>query len=333
MSFSGGHDSSLVLAAATSLARSEGLPDPIPVTWRSRSVPAADETRWQEAVVAELGLHDWVRMETGEALDWVGPVAAAVAARHGAVYPANAHLHDPLAAEASGGSLLTGLGGDQLFSTWRWGRAADVLARRVRPTPRDAIHVALSRAPRTVRRRAAARHPAPTRLPWLTPAAETHLARRLAADAAAEPAGWRARIAWQTERRDLRAGLACIDAIGAAHDCLVAHPLVDPEVTHAIGAAGHPHGFAGRGAALDALFPALRPRSVANRRTKAAFDDVFSRDASRTAAARWSGEAVDPALVDPERLRETWRNGVPIRSALILQQFALQGRSTPVTPR
>jgi asparagine synthase (glutamine-hydrolysing) len=44
VSFSGGHDSSLVLAAAARAARRERLPAPIPVTWRVRDAPAAEES-------------------------------------------------------------------------------------------------------------------------------------------------------------------------------------------------------------------------------------------------------------------------------------------------
>jgi hypothetical protein len=41
VSFSGGHDSSLVLAAAVRAAQRERLPAPVPVTWRVRDAPAA----------------------------------------------------------------------------------------------------------------------------------------------------------------------------------------------------------------------------------------------------------------------------------------------------
>ena len=46
VSFSGGLDSS-VLAVAVRMARWEGLPDPVPVTWRFTGAPRADESSWQ----------------------------------------------------------------------------------------------------------------------------------------------------------------------------------------------------------------------------------------------------------------------------------------------
>ena len=115
VSFSGGHDSSLVLAAATRAARREQLPLPIPVTWRPTDAPRAEESAWQEAVVAALQLSDWIRLPTGDDLDFVGPVATDVLRRHGVLHPANAYFHAPLLKEAAGGTLLTGVGGDQVL--------------------------------------------------------------------------------------------------------------------------------------------------------------------------------------------------------------------------
>lgn len=327
VSFSGGQDSSLVLAAATRLARTEGLADPIPITWRSRDVPANDESSWQEAVVAELGLRDWVKLETGDALDWVGPVAAAVVARHGVLYPANAHFHQPLAAHAEGGALLTGIGGDQLFGLWRWSHAADVLARRVRATPADALRVGLAWSPETVRRRIAARRAEPTGRSWLRAEYDGALGRMLAADAASEPPSWPGRVDWQLRRRFLHMGIASIERIAGDHDCLLAHPLVDPSVAQSVAAAGGRHGFSNRAQALAALFPALRPAALAARRGKVGFDGVFSREPSRLAAAAWDGSGVDDAIIDAEALRELWAQRIPIRSAMLLQQVTLQGTS------
>jgi hypothetical protein len=46
VSFSGGRDSSAVLASATDLARREGLPLPIPATNRFPDAPGSDEAVW-----------------------------------------------------------------------------------------------------------------------------------------------------------------------------------------------------------------------------------------------------------------------------------------------
>jgi Asparagine synthase len=119
VSFSGGHDSSLILAAATRAARREGLPAPVPVTWQVRDAPGAEESAWQEAVVRALRVADWVRLPAGDDLDFVGPVATGVLRRHGLLHPANAYFHAPLPKEAAGGTLLTGVGGDQVLGRLR----------------------------------------------------------------------------------------------------------------------------------------------------------------------------------------------------------------------
>lgn len=313
-----------MLAAATQMAREGGLPDPVPVTWRSTGVPTNDESAWQEAVVGELGLQDWIKLETGDDLDFVGPVAAAATLRHGRLYPPNAHLHEPLAAQARGGSLLTGLGGDQVFGLWRWSRAASVLGRRAAPAPADIPRIALAWSPPTLRRRLEARRATAAPPPWLTPQAAQAVSRRLAAQAASEPPTWPERLAWQASRRWLALGLDCMAQLAADHDCELVHPLLDPGVLAAVGSAGGRFGFGSRAEALEALFPSLRPRSVVARRTKVHFNDVFAREPSRAAAARWNGSGLDPSIVDASALRAVWRERVPIRSALLLQQVALE---------
>src|SRR4051795_9254928 len=63
VSFSGGRDSSAVLAAAATVARREGLSPPVPLTIRAHDAPLSDESDFQESVVRHLGLADWVRIE------------------------------------------------------------------------------------------------------------------------------------------------------------------------------------------------------------------------------------------------------------------------------
>ena len=96
VSFSGGRDSSAVLALATHLARREGLPLPIPATNRFPAVESSNETEWQERVVTHLGLDEWVRLEHDDELDCVGSIAQETLGRHGLLWPFNAHFHVPL---------------------------------------------------------------------------------------------------------------------------------------------------------------------------------------------------------------------------------------------
>ena len=73
VSFSGGRDSSAVLAVAAYAAARHGLPAPIPATNRFPGAAEADESAWQERVIAHLGLSDWLRLDLGDELDVVGP--------------------------------------------------------------------------------------------------------------------------------------------------------------------------------------------------------------------------------------------------------------------
>ena len=78
VSFSGGRDSSTILAVAVRLARRQGLELPIPATNRFPVVGQSDDVEWQERVVVHLGLTDWIRTEYTSELDSVGPVVVRV---------------------------------------------------------------------------------------------------------------------------------------------------------------------------------------------------------------------------------------------------------------
>ena len=117
VSFSGGRDSSAILAVATDVARRHGLDDPVPAIMRFPDAPATDETEWQELVLGHLGIRDPDVIELRDELDALGPTASAILDRRGVRWPGNAYLHEPVLERASGGSLLTGLGGDELFGS------------------------------------------------------------------------------------------------------------------------------------------------------------------------------------------------------------------------
>ena len=101
----------------------------MPVSFRFPD-PDTHESRWQERVVAHLGLADWIRPELSHELDFVGPLAAAGLRRYGVLYPPNVHLVAALADYAPGGSVLTGAGGDDVFGGWLWHDIGDVLSGR-----------------------------------------------------------------------------------------------------------------------------------------------------------------------------------------------------------
>lgn len=321
VSFSGGIDSSLVLAVAARVARREGLAAPIPATNRFPGVAHADESRWQELVVRHLGLADWLRLDHGDELDAVGPVATRALCRHGLLWPFNAHFHAPLLEAAAGGSLLTGIGGDEAFGSPRWSRAARVLTGRARPRPRDAARVALLAAPRPLRRTVLARRlPAP--FPWLTADARRELAHLWAADEAAQPLRPRPRLQRFLRLRALRLGLRSLDLLAADAGARIAHPLASGGFCAALAANSSPLGFPDRATAVRELFGELLPPQLLARRTKARFEGAFWRRYSREVAAAWDGEAADPALVDRAALRSLWAGPEPDAHTYLLLQAA-----------
>ncbi len=321
VSFSGGRDSAAVLATAASVARREGLALPIPATYRFPGAPATREDEWQEDVVRHLGLADWVRITMSSELDSVGPVAQSVLRRHGVLWPFNAHFHTPLFERAAGGSLLTGVGGDELLGPQRWYAAQRVLAGRVAPRPRHLRTVGLALAPVALRRRVlAGRHQ--VRWPWLHPHVDVLINRRRADWQARIPLCWDAALErwWQSRSRNVLShtfGLLAQDA-GAQP----VHPFLEPAVLRAAAARYGRRGPAGRSAAMRDLFGDLVPESILARRSKAAFDEAFFSDHSRAFAVRWTGGGVERSLVSADAVAAVWNAVHPDPRSFSLMQAA-----------
>ena len=319
VSFSGGRDSSAVLAVAARIARREGLPLPIPATNRFPSVAASDERSWQELVVAHLGLTDWFCNEVRDELDCVGPVAAGVLRRHGLLWPFNAFFHVPLLEAARGGSLLTGVGGDELLGGTRWARADAVLSRRVRPRLRDVPRVGVALAPRPVRRLVLRRR-LDVRFPWLTDDASRRLRAAWAAQDAAEPRGWGRDFAWWRGLRSWQVAERSLAVLAEDSDVRIAHPFATPELAASLARLPRERRFGDRSAAMAMMFGGDVPPAVAGRADKASFDGAFFTTHSRRLVEAWAGEGADPRLVDVPVLRGVWRGEEPdARSFLQLQ--------------
>ena len=334
VSFSGGRDSAGVLAAAAALARREGLPLPIPATNVFASVEDADESSWQELVIRHLRLSDWIRIEHEYELDLVGPYAQRVLTTHGILWPANVHFHLPLLESVSAGSLLTGLGGDELYVATRRPHAAAVLAGAVRPQPRDLLRVGLAFAPRAVRNRVfGGRTVVP--VPWLRASAQARATALLAAEAAAEPRRLPQRLAWWHKVRYLRVAADSLDLIANDTGTLLVHPLLSPQFWSAVGAVAAPVGFPTRTDGVRELFGDLLPRELVERNSKASFDEIFWTEQSRKFAGGWDGSGVSPEWVDTRELARQWAGARPsLPSSTLLQVAWLasvgdRGKQTP----
>ena len=324
VSFSGGRDSSAVLAIARSLALREGLDPPVPVTLRFPDAPQAREDNWQELVVRELGLGEWERLEGGD-MDFVGPAARPLLRRHGVLWPPNAFLHTRILDSFPGVSLLSGIGGDQLLATWRWAALADVLGRRRRPRPKDPlrlVYVSLPARLRVPRERQRARDVFPS---WVRPDASRRLCAGVAAHAAGEPSRWPEWVRWRVRGRDLCVGLSTHRTYAAERAALVAHPLATSSFAAALARAGGRLGFGDRTATMRALCGDLLPEALLARSSKATFGEVFWGDHARRFAERWDGSGVDGETVDPDALRRAWLAPSPdARAALLLQAAWLE---------
>jgi asparagine synthetase B (glutamine-hydrolysing) len=269
----------------------------------------SDERDWQELVVRHLGLKDWLRFEVDDELDAVGPVARDSLRRHGLLWPFNAHFHAPLLRAAAGGSLLTGIGGDELFGGSPT-RVSMLLARRVRPNVRDLARVGLAFGPRRVRSAVLARR-LPLPFYWLHPAAQRQVAAAWGKQAAAEPRRWRDQVHWWRRLRYFRIGLTSLALLAEDENVNLVHPFAADTVATALSRTADKVGPQDRAAAMKLIVADLLPDTVLERSTKAQFDAVFWNRHSRDFVTRWDGQGADRDLVDLDVLRALWSSSNP----------------------
>lgn len=321
VSFSGGRDSSLLLAVANDVCRHLGADPPLPVTIEfANGVSETDEHIWQRRVVDHLHLTEWRRAAIPDGLDLIGPYARPHLAREGPLFPANAHSVLPLLEAARGHCLIVGLGGDELMSPQQWSALQALIARRRRPRRRDLPRVVAAATPRRLRC-----HFRPMQetvlqeLHWLRPPARREAARRMRVGYE-EPALWSSAIRHVAVRRDVTLPLDALMRLARPSGQRIVAPFLDSRFVSAFAHAGGRAGWLNREAAVRALAGDLLPAETVRRRSKARFGRVFFSRESREFAAGWSGTGVDPALVDPEALRREWLSETPdFRAASLLQ--------------
>jgi asparagine synthase (glutamine-hydrolysing) len=308
IAFSGGRDSSAILAAATRIAREHGLEDPVPLTLRFALHPRTSESDWQEIVIRHLGLASWEIAPITWELEVLGPIATPALRRHGLYWPPNAGTLAALFRHARGSSLVTGNGGDEIFSP-RVGRRPtlrDYLRGRPR---RKALKIAVySALPRPLRVRDWTRRALP--LPWLRPAARREVRRRFAERCRGSRSGWREAAEGLLTSRYLELTLAAFHALARDHDVRLVQPFYDPGFLGGVADVA-PDGFPSREIAMRELFGDLLPAQSVARTTKATFTEAFFGPACRAFAERWDGAGLDEGLVDPAALRREWSKARP----------------------
>jgi Asparagine synthase len=325
VSFSGGIDSSVVLAVATHVARREGLPAPIPVTNRFPGLLEADETQSQERVVSHLGLADWLRLDWNDELDVLGPIARTVLGRHGLLFPFNSFFHYPMLEHSAGGSLLTGIGGDELFT--RLGRvvATQLLYERRRPRMRELRRLAYELSPAAIRGAVDTwRDESFDEFRWIRIRKRRELQRAAAAWQSSGPLrNDRALLAWWRSRM-LQCGLASMRALAGDFGVTIAHPLADPGVLAALARAGGAVGISrgSRARGVKRLVGDLLPGPTLERQDKTIFDAAFWNEHARAFVVQWDGSGVNTEHVSVDALRAEWSKDLPVAQSFIQLQRA-----------
>ncbi len=114
VSFSGGRDSSALLAVALDVARRHGLPEPAAFTLRYPGDAGAEESAWQQLVIDHLRPAAWeiVEVAPGSA-EFLGPVGTASLKSNGMLWPPALHLETGWLGLCAGTTIITGEGGDE----------------------------------------------------------------------------------------------------------------------------------------------------------------------------------------------------------------------------
>ena len=327
--FSGGVDSSLVLAAATRAARARDLPPPIPFTLRY-GLDESEESSFQEELVESLGLTEWIVLDVDGEDDLLGPASRAHLLEHGMSTSARVASRDWYLSRLPvrpGSVLMSGEGGDEVLG----------------PAPYATVHglrwaLANGRQRRTalgsLRRRSISRVrrlrsvPDSFYAPWLTERGRT-LANRVMLDDRSHPVTMKQWMRRYRSKRNLVGGIGSVTRQAERFGFRYSAPLLDLEFMAGMTASIPEHDFVNRMLVIRKHLPGLLPDSIANRTSKASFNaSIFGPD-TREFASTWDGSSGVPLeLVDPEILRSTWLDASDSRGGLMLQSAWLtsQGR-------
>ena len=318
VAFSGGRDSSAILAMATSVARRHGLADPIPLTFRYPDHPRTWETDWQELIVRHLALKDWKIVDFRTELDVLGRLARATLRRHGLYWPPGIHAMIPMLEAARGSSLLTGNGGDEVFSsivTVRKMTAIQIL--RSMPLHRALLTGVVNTLP--LRWRILVQYHKGLRFPWLRPAARREV-RRLFVANSAQQHHERHYLETLDDTRYRELSRSIVAALATDASAFLVEPFFDPRFHRVLLEDSRKTSFPRRNAAMAHYFGDLLPPEMAQRTTKAVFTESAWGPDSRDFARRWDGSGLDASLVYPDVLREQWQLPKPdMRSATAIQ--------------
>lgn len=336
VAFSGGRDSSAVLAVATAVARHHGLEDPIPVTEFYPGVPESDESEWQELVLAHLKIRDWLRLNLMGQNDLLGDGACASLTQRGLLWPAALHTKHSLLRALRPGSLLTGEGGDEVLGRRRGAQLSRLWRRGYRlPNWSDLQAAGSALAPAPLRRwRQHVRYERSEMQPWLRAHARERHYHLLAADLASEPLSTARSLEWLLTRRSAAIASHNYRRLAAEYDVTLYEPLLSAEFIRALAHRSGMWGFASRTDVMRLLFADLLPDAILARRSKAYFNRAYIGAETHRFAETWDGSGVDSDLVDCEALRSEWLSDFPSAiSTPLLHAAWLHGRAREEAPQ
>ncbi len=326
--FSGGRDSSAVLAVATRVARELGADDPIPLIGRHNDAPDSNETEWQDLVLSHLKLTQTiVRRFTGEQ-SLLSSRSEESLRSTGLLWPPSLHVQAAYVDDLPLGNVLSGEGGDFVIGPRRISRTADAIrARRPRETLRAAYGaLAVSRWRRT------AADNLQIASPWLTPEGRTMLTdviQRMTP----EPLSWSAGLRSMSESRPARMANTNFRGVFDVAGFHCENPLEHPRFVSALSATAHYWGPGNRTQMMRSLFGNLLPDRVLSRQTKASFNDVRWTHRERDFAREWSGNGVDSRFIDHDKLRDAWLSDIPpVLSDVHLHAAWLSDNNIPSVP-
>lgn len=334
VAFSGGRDSSALLAVLLRVARRDGFDEPVAVTARWPDDPASDEKEWQEHVAAQVGLRHWEIITPGTDLDLLGPTSRQLLRTHGLLWPAAFAALLPIIEATGDGVLVSGEGGDEVFAHWQLARAW-ALVRRGRIAPTRAL--AFAALPRPIRHRRAFERADPYQA-WLRPEAR-RLQRQALADETGGPLLWPAHLRQVASERGLQMAGRTFSTLCAARGGSFARPLLAPAFLGALARRGGPAGLGGRTQAMMAVFGTVLGPEILSRSSKATFGDVFWGPEARAFARSWDGGSLDCRWVDPDALRDAWQakspvygSALPLQAAWLAQERSRLGAPTADIP-
>jgi asparagine synthase (glutamine-hydrolysing) len=337
VAFSGGRDSSTVLAVATHVARRDGLPEPVPIMRVFPGITEAEEGAWQERVVRHLGLGDWHRVVLHDEVDVIGPLARARLVEHGVLWPPNLAGDVPLIEAVPGGAVIDGEGGDEVLGD-AWHRVADVrqLVRAPWPPRKRRLRAALEAAAPARVRTSRLRRDWGDQLTWLTPAGRELVLDTLAREEGERPLSYSASLRMVPRKRKQVLAARNRRLLAAGSGVEITSPLLHQDFIDALARRGGALGTGDRTAVLRDLVPDLLPDDVLARTSKGMYTRCYMGRPTCEFAVVWSGDGVDHGLVVADELRRLWATGLPAAATGALLQaawLAEEGRKGTTTAK